>query len=111
MNAHSEQPVIKYATPPKLDEQETIITYDKGLKEWHLFTDNPVHARKYEHLTETDDNFLCTKTYHAKTGELIGLEGKITGSVSIGKKRTFTDEQRQAMSERMKNAVSESTSD
>lgn len=62
---------------------ETIITYDKGLK----------------------------KTYHAKTGELIGLEGKITGSVSIGKKRTFTDEQRQAMSERMKNAVSESTSD
>ena len=27
-------------------EQETIITYERDMKEWHIFTDIPHHAKK-----------------------------------------------------------------
>ena len=30
------------------EERETIISYDRQTKTWHIYTDEPKHARKYE---------------------------------------------------------------
>ena len=93
---------IKTSNTIPLNEQETIISHDKNLKEWHIYTNNPVHAKKYEDCLISSSHYGNSKTYHETTGELIGIEGKISGSVSIRKKKEITAEQRKALSDRMK---------
>lgn len=88
--------------PAAREEQETIITYDKLTDEWHFYTDNPVHARKYEAVIVPSGNYTSSKSYHAESNQLIGLEGKINGSVSIRKKTEFSDERKKELSDRMK---------
>lgn len=84
-------------------EQETILVYDKGLKSWHFYTDNPVHARKWEAVIVPSEDMPSRKVYHETTGDLIGLEGDVLGNVSISKKRTLTEEQKQSKKELMAN--------
>lgn len=82
-------------------EQETILVYDKGLKTWHFYTDNPVHARKWEAVIVPSEDMPNRKVYHETTGDLIGLEGDILGNVSISKKRKLTEEQKNELARRM----------
>ena len=73
----------RHAVP--LSEQVTILTYDSELEEWNFFTDNPAHARKWERLVEPSFVYPSYKSYDATTGELIGLEGTISGRVILSK--------------------------
>lgn len=77
------------------NEAETIISYDPVTKQWHYYSDVPAHNRKWQHVIDperitVEDN--CTISL---------LEGTVTGSVSISKKRQMTEEQRQAAVERL----------
>lgn len=38
-------------TTPR-NEQETIISYDRELEEWHYYSDVPKHNRKYRDLVQ-----------------------------------------------------------
>lgn len=93
---------IKEGKSTPLDEQETIITYDKQMDEWHFYSDNPVHCKRWEKLIIPSDKYPSTKTYHEKTNQLIKIEGKVNGTASISKKRTMSREQKEAASKRMK---------
>lgn len=94
----------EYKVSPQ-GEQETIITYDNETKEWHVFTDVPKHARKYEALIDETKPFR--KGYSVNGGALSMLEGTLNEcNVIISKKRksTMTEEQKKAAAERMKKA-------
>lgn len=39
--------IKQMATAPR-EERETIISYDRQTETWHIYTDEPKHARKYE---------------------------------------------------------------
>lgn len=88
----------KKVKPTPRHEQETIITYDKFLDEWHLYTNNPTHARKWE------DTAIAPgiKYYHEDTGVLIAIDAVIDGTASIRRKREMTAEQKRIASERFK---------
>lgn len=92
---------IEYGSSVPMIEQETIITYDKGLDEWCLYTDNPVHARKWERVLIPSSNYNNFKRYHEDTGALIAMDGQINGSVSIRAKRELTEKEKQLQYERM----------
>ncbi|MGM7556961.1 hypothetical protein [Aerococcus christensenii] len=77
------------ATTPQ-EEQETIITYDRKLDEWNLYTDVPKHARKWQERIIPE-----REIYNKSTNQLIGIEGKIKGSVSI--RKPVSDEQKAKM--------------
>lgn len=83
--------------PIPFSEQETIISWDKEKREWHFYTNDPVHARKYEHLIIPKQNYNNKKLYHEKTNDLIGIEGIINGSVGLRKKRKYTDKEKEEM--------------
>lgn len=76
---------VKQRKPIPLREQETILTYDSELDEWNFFTDNPAHARKWERLVEPSYVYPSYKAYDETTGELIGLEGTVSGKVILSK--------------------------
>lgn len=76
---------VKQRKQIPLREQETILTYDSELDEWNFFTDNPAHARKWERLVEPSYTYPSYKAYDATTGELIGLEGTVSGKVILSK--------------------------
>ena len=76
---------VKKRKKVPLCEQATILTYDVELEEWNFFTDNPTHARKWEHHVKPSFTYPSWKAYDATTGELIGLEGTIIGRVSLSK--------------------------
>lgn len=80
------------------NEQEAIISYDKELNEWHLYSDVPTLNRKWQSLVDAD------RIEVEPNGTISVLEGTITGNVSIRKKvkSTATPEQRLAASIRMK---------
>ena len=96
--------IIKSWKPVPRNEQETVITYDKYLDEWTIFTDNPVHARKWEHLIEPSLVYPSYKAYHETTGELIGLEGAVNGNVSLAKKRVMNDAQKAKLAQQLEDA-------
>lgn len=94
---------IKHEEPlPRID-QETTISYDRELDVWSLYTNVPTHARKWEDAVVASDIFFSVKIYHEKTGELIAISGEIDGTASVRKRRELTEEQKNALSERMKN--------
>ena len=82
------------------EERETIISYDRQTETWHIYTDEPKHARKYEKYVTHPQR----KGYNS-AGQLIMLEGDIdNGKVSIIKKWKLTDEQRKKQSKALQKA-------
>ncbi|WP_242360934.1 hypothetical protein [Limosilactobacillus antri] len=72
------------------EERETIISYDRQTQMWHIYTDEPKHARKYEKYVTSPQR----KGYNSAS-QLIMLEGDIDkGVVTIMKKRCLTEKQR-----------------
>ena len=99
----NEKIIENYKVAP-YTEQETIITYERDTKEWHIFTDIPHHAKKYESLIDRSKKFR--KGYNDKKA-IVMLEGTLKEcNVTISKKRknTMTEEQKKAAAERMKKA-------
>lgn len=97
----NEKIIENYQVAPQ-SEQETIITYERDTKEWHIFTDIPHHAKKYESLIDSSKYFR--KGYNDKKA-IVMLEGTLKEcnvTISKKRKREMTDEQRKAASERMK---------
>lgn len=76
-------------------EQESIISYDPVTKQWHYYSDVPAHNRKWQHVIEPE------RITVEDNGTISLLEGTVTGSVTISKKRQMTEEQRQAAVERL----------
>lgn len=76
-------------------EQESIISYDPLTKQWHYYSDVPAHNRKWQHVIEPE------RITVEDNGTISLLEGTVTGSVTISKKRQMTEEQRQAAVERL----------
>ncbi|MFR0581985.1 hypothetical protein ACLUXQ_05780 [Limosilactobacillus mucosae] len=75
-------------TTSSLEERETIISYDRLLDRWHIWTDEPKHARKYEKYI--DEQQPTRKGYNPKNGQLVMLEGDLINvNVIITKKRTY----------------------
>ena len=73
------------------EERETIISYDLQTETWHIYTDEPKHARKYEKYVTKPQR----KGYNL-AGQLIMLEGDIDkGTVSISKKVRLTEKQKE----------------
>lgn len=78
------------------NEQETIISYDKELKQWHYYSDVPKHNRKW------DKAVVPTRRVVEDNGTISLLEGIIDGNVSVRKRRELTDEQRQVVADRFR---------
>ena len=84
-----------------IDEQETVLTLDAKERAWHICTDYPAHARKYE--AALDESKSVKKGYRDVTLVMIdGYLNENTHKVRIGKKRCYSDEQRAKMAERLK---------
>lgn len=82
------------------EERETIISYERQTETWHIYTDEPKHARKYEKYVTHPQR----KGYNS-AGQLIMLEGDIDGGiVTIIKKWKLTDEQRKKQSKALQKA-------
>ena len=82
--------IKQMATAPR-EERETIISYDRQTETWHIYTDEPKHARKYEKYVAHPQG----KGYKS-AGQLIMLEGDIDkGTVSISKKVRLTEKQKE----------------
>lgn len=77
------------------NEAETIISYDSVTKQWHYYSDVPAHNRKWQHVIDPE------RITVEGNGTISLLEGSVTGSVSISKKRQMTEDQRQAAAERL----------
>lgn len=93
-----------------IDEQETVLTWDAKERAWHICTDYPAHARKYE--AALDESKTVKKGY--RDGVLVMIDGYLnenTHKVRIGKKRRYSDEQRAKMAERLKAAREKVTKD
>lgn len=87
---------------PTKEERETIFNYDEEQDSWHIYTDVPKHARKYEKFL--DESQPHRKGYSANGGKLAMIEGYITGgNVNINKsfKSKMTNEQREQASKRL----------
>lgn len=94
--------IIDSWTVPTREERETILNFEDETQSWHIYTDVPKHARKYEKFI--DQSKPHRKGYSKKGGALAMLEGYITGgNVNINKryKSKMTDEQREQASKRL----------
>lgn len=78
------------------EEQETILSYDALLNEWRYYSDTPKHNRKWNELIEPERKETDSR------GQIVLLEGKVTGNVNINKPRKMSEEQKKAASKRMK---------
>ena len=82
-------------TTPR-SEQETIISYDRELDQWHYYSDVPKHNRKWADLVEKRTQFV------EKDGTIEILEGTINGSISIRKHTVMSEEARAKAAARLK---------
>ena len=89
---------IKDWQVPSKEERETILIYEEDVDQWHIYTDVPKHARKYEKYIDESKNYR--KGYSVNGGQLAMIDGYVTGNVGIRKK--MSDKDRQVVSERMK---------
>lgn len=90
-------------TTSSLEERETIISYDRLLDRWHIWTDEPKHARKYEKYI--NEQQPTRKGYNPKSGQLVMLEGDLINvNVIITKKRKYTADQRTIMQNNLRKA-------
>lgn len=84
------------------EERETVISWDAETERWHLYTDEPKHARKYEKYI--DDDRPTRRGYNVNGGALSMLEGDLKGvSVQIRKKHQLTPEQRKRLADHARN--------
>ncbi|AIR11772.1 hypothetical protein [Ligilactobacillus salivarius] len=90
--------IIKDWKVPSREERETILTYEEEIDQWHIYTDVPKHARKYEKYIDESKNHR--KGYSVNGGQLAMIAGYIVGNVGIRKK--MSDKERKVISERMK---------
>ena len=58
-------------------EQETIISYDQELDQWHYYSDVPKHNRKW------DKAIVATRREVDENGTIVLLEATIDGHVSV----------------------------
>ena len=72
-------------TTPR-SEQETILSYDRDLDEWHYYSDVPKHNRKWADLVDNRTQYV------EENGTIEILEGTIQGSLSIRKRTVMSDE-------------------
>lgn len=90
-------------TTSSLEERETIVSYDRLLDRWHIWTDEPKHARKYEKYI--NEQQPTRKGYNPKSGQLVMLEGDLINvNVIITKKRKYTADQRTIMQNNLRKA-------
>lgn len=80
-------------------EAETILNYDYELDQWHYYSDVPKHNRKW------DKAVVPTRRVVEDNGTISLLEGTIDGGVSVRKRQNFTDEQRQAAADRLRQHI------
>lgn len=90
--------IIKDWKVPSREERETILTYEEETNQWHIYSDIPKHARKYEKYIDESKNHR--KGYSVNGGQLAMIAGYIVGNVGIRKK--MSDKERKVISERMK---------
>lgn len=90
--------IIKDWKVPSREERETILTYEEETNQWHIYTDVPKHARKYEKYIDISKNHR--KGYSVNGGQLAMIDGYVVGNVGIRKK--MSDKERKVISERMK---------
>ena len=84
------------------EERETMISWDAETERWHLYKDEPKHARKYEKYI--DDDRPTRRGYNVNGGALSMLEGDLKGvSVQIRKKHQLTPEQRKRLADHARN--------
>ena len=82
------------ATPRS--EQETIISYDRELDQWHYYSDVPKHNRKWADLVDNRTQYV------EENGTIEILEGTIQGSVSIRKRTVMSEEMKAKAVARLK---------
>ena len=90
--------IIKDWKVPSREERETILIYEEETNQWHIYTDVPKHARKYEKYIDISKNHR--KGYSVNGGQLAMIDGYVVGNVGIRKK--MSDKERKVISERMK---------
>lgn len=90
--------IIKDWKVPSREERETILIYEEEVDQWHIYTDVPKHARKYEKYIDVNKNHR--KGYSVNGGQLAMIDGYVVGNVGIRKK--MSDKERKVISERMK---------
>ena len=90
--------IIKDWQVPSREERETILTYEEEIDQWHIYSDVPKHARKYEKYIDESKN--RRKGYSVNGGQLAMIDGYVVGNVGIRKK--MSDKERKVISERMK---------
>ena len=89
---------IKDWKVPSREERETILIYEEETNQWHIYSDIPKHARKYEKYIDESKNHR--KGYSVNGGQLAMIDGYVAGNVGIRKK--MSDKERKVISERMK---------
>lgn len=77
------------------NEQEVILSYDSESKTWHYYSDVPTLNKKWQAVVEPE--FITVED----NGTISRLEGTVIGNVSISKKRTLSEEQKQAAAKRL----------
>lgn len=96
----------KTRKPLPRTEQETILTYEPDTDTWHIYTDYPSHARKYEDKVVPSEIYPSEKVYHSDNGNLIALQGTIKGSVGIRGKVKISEEEKKKRAERLRQVQS-----
>ena len=86
-------------TAPK-EERETIISYDALTGNWHFYSNEPKHIRRWskhvKHIDQAAQNQL---------GSLTVLEGNLDNiSISLRPKRKLTPAQKKAVAKRLNNS-------
>ena len=87
--------------PVPLNEQETILVYDKSSKQWSFYSNNPTHIRRWinsitPERIEYHDDF---------PDRVVMLDGVINGSVSVRKKVEISEEQKQKLVAQMRSTA------
>ena len=91
--------IIKDWKVPSREERETILTYEEEVDQWHIYSDVPKHARKYEKYVDESKNYR--KGYSSNSGQLAMIDGYVIGG-NVGIRKKMSDKERKAISERMK---------
>ena len=91
--------IIKDWKVPSREERETFLTYDEETNQWHIYSDVPKHARKYEKFIDISKNHR--KGYSVNGGQLAMIDGYVAGG-NVGIRKKMSDKKRKVISERMK---------
>lgn len=71
------------------------MSYDSESKTWHYYGDVPTLNKKWQAAVEPESITV------EDNGTISRLEGTVIGNVSISKKRTLSEEQKQAAAKRL----------